>query len=52
MLGGEDREGVPKLPEEIEISTPDDQSEGLPHANRDQVAGKRLLLVARWMVDA
>ena len=52
MLGGENREGVPKLPEEIEISTPDDQSEGLPHPNRDQVAGKRLLLVTRWMVDA
>ena len=44
MLGGEDREGVPKLPEEIEISTPDDQSEGLPHPNRDKVAGQKIII--------
>ena len=35
----QDGEGIPEFPEDVEVSTPGYQGEGLPHAHGDQVAG-------------
>ena len=37
MLGREDGERVAEFPEDVEVCTPGDQGQGLPHAHRDQV---------------